>query len=332
MRLENLGQEVATCIQKGSVLLVSDEHVAPLYLNTAKFSLEDAGFEVHPYVVAAGENSKSPKTYFELLNFMASVPLTRTDCVVALGGGIVGDLAGFAAATYLRGIPVIQVPTSLLAMVDSSVGGKTAINLPAGKNLVGAFHLPALVFLDMDVLKTLPQEYFKDGMGEVIKYGLLYDADLFERLQTPDWTKTHLEEVVHRCIEIKEVFVKEDVFDKGERQKLNLGHTIGHAIERATDFEISHGCAVAIGLLEIAKVAAKHGLCELSVATQTESILKAYGFSLDLPKSMQNLCKIMLADKKRKGNVMDLVMPTAIGSCILKRIPTNELESFLCKE
>lgn len=331
MQLEQLGTLVAEKIEGRSVVIVTDENVGPLYLSTAKASLENAGFSVYPFTVRAGEESKSAAVYIELLNFMASIPLTRTDCAVALGGGVVGDLTGFAAATYLRGIPVIQVPTSLLAMVDSSVGGKTAINLPAGKNLAGAFHMPTLVLWDVSLLKTLPAAYYKDGMGEVIKYGILYDAELFEKLKNPQWTNEHLEEIVKRCVEIKEAFVKADAFDRGERQKLNLGHTIGHAIERATDFGVSHGCAVAMGMLKIAEVSAQNGWCTPQVANEIREILEAYDFSVKIEPDMHTLCAIMMSDKKRKGDDIDLVIPERIGSCTLKRVSAKELENLLCE-
>lgn len=331
MQLENLGALVAEKIEGRSAVLVTDENVGPLYLNRAKASLKSAGFSVYPFTVHAGEESKSAAVYLELLNFMASIPLTRTDCAVALGGGVVGDLTGFAAATYLRGIPIIQVPTSLLAMVDSSVGGKTAINLPAGKNLAGAFHMPTLVLWDVSLLETLPKSCFKDGMGEVIKYGILYDKKFFDQLKNPQWTKAHLEEIVKRCVEIKEAFVKADTFDRGERQKLNLGHTIGHAIERATDFGVSHGCAVAVGMLKIAEVSAQNGWCTVETANEIREILEAYGFSLKIESDMHTLCAIMMSDKKRKGDNIDLVIPERIGSCVLKRVSAKELENLLCE-
>lgn len=331
MRLEDLGAQTAQVIEGRTTLLVTDEHVAALYLERAKASLEEAGFSVHTFVVAPGETSKSMETYFALLNHMAEIPLTRTDCAVALGGGVVGDLTGFAAATYLRGIPVIQVPTSLLSMVDSAVGGKTAINLPAGKNLVGAFHMPALVLWDITLLHTLPDAYFKDGMGEVIKYGVLSDAKLFNDLKNPAWAKENLEALVARCVEIKKSFVEQDQFDRGERQKLNLGHTLGHAIERASDFTISHGCAVATGMFLLAKAAAKKGWCKREVVKELEEILKAYDFSLETAYDIPTLCAIMRADKKRKGDTIDLVIPERIGSCTLKRVSLKELEEVLCE-
>ncbi len=331
MKLEDLGASAAKVITGRTALVVTDEHVGALYLERAKVSLEKAGFSVFTFTIKPGEASKNAENYLALLNHMAEIPLTRTDCAVALGGGVVGDLTGFAAATYLRRIPVIQVPTSLLAMVDSAVGGKTAINLEAGKNLAGAFHMPALVLWDVSLLDTLPEAQFQDGMGEIIKYGVLSDAELFGNLKNPAWTKENLEFLVKRCVEIKESFVEQDRFDRGERQKLNLGHTIGHAIERASDFTVSHGCAVALGMLKIAEVATKNGWCEADVAPELREILNVYGFSTQMPWDMPTLCAIMRADKKRKGDEIDLVIPERIGSCVLKRLHLKELEQILCE-
>jgi len=244
--LPMLGEQIASVCKPQTVAIISDSTVWPLYGETAAKSIENAGFTVISFVFPAGEASKNGETYLQALNFLAEAKVTRTDCIVALGGGVVGDLAGFTAATYLRGVSYIQVPTTLLAAVDSSVGGKTAIDLPAGKNLCGAFYQPRLVLCDTDTLSTLPQDIFRDGCAEVIKYGILYDPVLFGHLE-----KTGLnfdrEAVITRCVELKRDVVAEDEFDTGARMKLNLGHTIGHGVEARSNFSLSHGKSVSIG-------------------------------------------------------------------------------------
>lgn len=294
-------------------------------------SLAGVGFDVKSYVVPAGEESKSGQTYLELLNFLAEVPLTRADALVALGGGVVGDLTGFAAATYLRGIKVIQVPTTLLAAVDSSVGGKTAINLPAGKNLAGAFHQPALVWQDASLLASLPEAVWQDGMAEVIKYGVIADLALFELLQDKEAVRNRMEGVIQRCVAIKKKFVEEDELDTGVRQLLNFGHTLGHAIEKATDFEISHGRAVAKGMAMMAEISERQGWCSKETKEQIIALLDLYEFDLTVAQSSKVLYDICKADKKRKGNAIDIVVPEEIGKCRLQRLTIEELGRILCE-
>ena len=254
--LPSLGTEVRALCKASKAVIVSDSNVFPLHGGAAVKSLEDAGFEVDDFVIPAGEESKNGQVYLELVNFLAEKQLTRSDCLIALGGGVVGDLTGFAAATYLRGIAYIQVPTTLLAAVDSSVGGKTAIDLPAGKNLCGAFCQPRLVLCDTDTLNTPPEDIFRDGRAEVIKYGVLYDEALFAHL-TEKGLAFHREDVIARCVELKRDVVMEDEFDTGTRMKLNLGHTVGHGVEAQSHFSVSHGKAVAIGMAIVARSAAK---------------------------------------------------------------------------
>ena len=253
--LSQIGIEAAALGKASKVCIVSDSNVFPLYGQKVTERLQEAGFTVGSYVFPAGEQHKNAETFLSLLNELASMQLTRTDLIVALGGGVVGDLAGFAAACYLRGIRFIQVPTTLLAAVDSSVGGKTAIDLAAGKNLAGAFWQPSLVLCDTDTLNTLPQEIFRDGCAEVIKYAILYDPALFKELMLSalDFDR---ESVIARCVEWKRDVVMEDEFDTGSRMKLNLGHTIGHGVEARSEFAISHGQGVSIGMAIVAFVLA----------------------------------------------------------------------------
>lgn len=329
MRIDDAGSLTSQVRGAGSVMIVTEENVAPLYLDRVRESYMKAGFRTAEFITAPGEGSKSGEVYLSLLNKMAAEKFTRTDCVAALGGGVIGDLAGFAAATYLRGIDVIQIPTTLLAMVDSSVGGKTAINLPEGKNLAGAFHQPVLVCTDPATLDTLSEDIFRDGMAEVIKYGVIADADLFHDLCDPQKTRENIGNVIERCVAIKRRFVEEDEFDRGVRQLLNFGHTIGHAIEKASGYKISHGSAVAKGMAAMAEIAARMGWCSRECADAVTDILNVYAFDLknEIPKEI--LYGIIESDKKRKGGVIDIVVPEHIGSCRLQRISVEELGDIL---
>ena len=329
MQLDSIGPAVREIVQGGSLMVVTDENVAPLYLNRCIQSLQNEGFDVYSFVIPPGEESKSGEMYLRLVNELASIPLTRADAMVALGGGVVGDLTGFAAATFLRGIKVIQVPTTLLAAVDSSVGGKTAINLPAGKNLAGAFHQPALIWCDSALLKTLPAEIYQDGMAEVIKYGVIADAALFGLLGDKDFSQSHADEMIQRCVSIKRKFVEEDEHDTGVRQLLNFGHTIGHAVEIASGFSISHGLAVAKGMAFMAELSAKQGWCSEETKVRILNLLHLYEFDLTVNFEKEVLYDIMCKDKKRKGNFLDVVVVESIGTCRLQRMTTEELYTLL---
>ena len=320
--LPKLGAYVQTLGKARKVCIVSDSNVFPLYGAAARDSLTVAGLETKEFVFPAGEGSKSGITYLSLLNFLAEQKLTRSDLIVALGGGVVGDLAGFAAATYLRGIRFIQVPTTLLAAVDSSVGGKTAIDLPAGKNLAGAFCQPSLVLCDTDTLNTLPGDIFRDGCAEVIKYGVLYDPALFEALSKigPGFDR---ESVIARCVELKRDVVAEDEFDTGARMKLNLGHTVGHGIEACSNYSISHGKAVAAGMAIVARA---------SQCPDTEAILtclERFGLPTGASYSAADLTDCALSDKKRTGETVNLIIPRAIGHCDIVPTPVEHLKSFI---
>ena len=329
MQQLDFGGEVRKTVSGDTIVVVTDENVKPLYLDRYMQNLQSVGFDVYSFTIAPGEESKSGEVYLELLNYLAEIPLTRADALVALGGGVVGDLTGFAAATYLRGIKVIQVPTTVLAVVDSSIGGKTAINLPAGKNLAGAFHQPALIWRDVTMFESLPADTYLNGMAEVIKYGVLADADLWSLLLNYANVQNNMPEIIDRCVSIKNRIVAEDEFDTGTRQLLNFGHTIGHAIERASDFAVSHGFAVAKGMAAIADISARQGWCSRECAQEIIQLLENYGFDLSIDYSMDELYNIMLSDKKRKGGVIDLVVPERIGKCVLKRLTTEELKGIL---
>lgn len=324
--LSSIGSHIPKKVK--SVVIISDSNVWPLYGKTVTQSIETAGFQVNNFVFPAGESSKNGQTYMEILNFLAETKLTRSDLLIALGGGVVGDMTGFVAATYLRGISFIQVPTTLLAMVDSSVGGKTAIDLPAGKNLVGAFYQPDLVVCDISVLQTLPSEIFRDGCAEVIKYGILYDPNLFAHLEEKanDFDR---QEVIQRCIELKRDVVHEDEFDTGARQKLNLGHTIGHGIEKFSNFEVSHGQAVAAGVAIISKAAAANEICSDELYKRVASLLTQFDLPTTTKFTAKELFTGALSDKKRSGDTVNLIVPKDIGNCQILATAVDELENFI---
>ena len=326
--LPQLGSKARELTKAKKAAIISETNVWPLYGKTAEKSLLDAGFEVIHFVFPAGEESKSCETYLSVLNFLAENQITRTDLIVALGGGVVGDLAGFTAATYLRGIPFIQVPTTLLAAVDSSVGGKTAIDLPAGKNLCGAFYQPRLVLCDIDTLNTLPNEIFRDGCAEVIKYGILYDPTLFAHLQEKGLNFDR-EAVITRCVELKRDVVAEDEFDTGARMKLNLGHTIGHGIEAHSHFEISHGSAVGTGIAIVTKAADAYGICSAETRNTILEVLETFGLPLGCTYSAEELYTSALSDKKRSGGTVNLIIPERIGFCRIAPTPVAEIQSFI---
>ena len=326
--LSHLGEETAKVCKVGTAAIISDTTVWPLYGDTAKNSLEDAGFQVVNYVFPAGESSKNGNVYLDILNFLAENHIPRSDCIIALGGGVVGDMAGFVAATYLRGIPYIQVPTTLLAAVDSSVGGKTAIDLPSGKNLAGAFYQPRLVLCDIDTLNTLPEDTFRDGCAEVIKYGILYDPALFAHLEEKGLAFDR-EGVIARCVELKRDVVMEDEFDTGARMRLNLGHTIGHGVEANSNFTVSHGKAVAIGMAIVSRSAAKQNICNAETKDRIISILNVFGLPVTTDCSADNIYTSALSDKKRMGGKVNLIVPERIGYCRIQSTEVESLKSFI---
>ena len=320
--LSGLPEEIRALGKAEKICLVSDSNVFPLYGSGCVALLEQAGFLVNTFVFPAGEASKTGETWLKLLNHLAEAQLTRTDLIVALGGGVVGDLAGFAAATYLRGIRYVQIPTTVLAAVDSSVGGKTAIDLASGKNLAGAFYQPSLVLIDTDTLKTLPEDIFQDGCAEVVKYGILYDPALFAYLEEtgPDFDREH---VIQRCVELKAAVVAQDERDTGPRQKLNLGHSIGHSVEANSHFGISHGKAVAIGMAIVSR--ASH----CPDKDRILSLLDRFGLPSTTEYTADDLCHYTLSDKKRAGGTVNLILPNAIGDCAIVPTPVEKLKSFI---
>lgn len=326
--IERIGEETAKLIRPCKAVIVSDEKVFPLYGETVTRSLECAGFEVLHFIHKNGENAKSLSVYSALQSFLCDHHTSRSDALFALGGGVTGDLAGFAAATYQRGIAFVQIPTTLLASVDSSVGGKTAVNLPSAKNQIGCFYQPKAVFCDPEVLRTLSAGDYRCGCAEVIKYGVLGSAELFEALENAD-IRTQEEYVISHCVKMKRDIVKVDELDNGVRRTLNLGHTIGHAVEKCSDFGISHGDAVAIGLAAVIRGAAKRGICTEHDRDRVIALLKRYDLPTELCFPHDALLEACRADKKISGGKIHLIVPECIGKCRIIPMEIEEIQGWL---
>ncbi len=331
--LDELGERLRLVAQPDRVFVVTDATVGALYLDRALASLERAGFDTGALAVEAGETHKNLATYGRILDALAAAQLTRSSLVIALGGGVVGDMAGFAAATYMRGVPVVQVPTTLLAMVDSSVGGKTAIDLSCGKNLVGAFLQPTLVLADVACLETLEDAVFSDGIGEVVKHAVLADQELFESLcERPlakDGGRDHLVRVIARNVAIKRDVVTADERERGLRQTLNLGHTVGHAIEAASGYQLGHGHCVAAGLCCVARATERLGWSEPGVARRIEACVSAQGLPTDTTLPTGALFDQVTHDKKRHGGTVTVVVPSRIGQSELRTVSLDEMRELI---
>lgn len=320
--------------------IVTDRNVAPLYgTEDGELwrSLTDAGFELYRFVFEGGEKTKTLDTLADILNFLADNRFTRSDMLVALGGGIVGDVTGFAAASYLRGVEFIQIPTTLLATVDSSVGGKTGVNLNAGKNLAGAFWQPSLVMFDPNVLRTLSYDTTLDGIAEAVKSGFIGDRSIADDISAhvpadksfSEDDIDFLTQLAAKAVEVKRAVVEEDERESGRRQLLNFGHTIAHAIEKCSDYSISHGHAVAIGMTIVSAAVDTLGWTEEKCTDRLLRILDQFRFPLQCPYSPEELTAAALQDKKIRGDRITLVIPENQGSCTLKTIPTDKLQQFI---
>ena len=327
----SLGEEMQRLGMGGRCVVVSGENVFPLYGQTALTSLRKAGFQPDAVVFPAGENTKSLACYGELMNDLTDRQFSRSDCLVALGGGVTGDLTGFAAATYQRGIRFVQVPTTLLSAVDSSVGGKTAVNLPAAKNQVGAFYQPQLVLCDTDTISTLPERELRAGMAEVIKDAVIGDPDLFDLLQHTEPARLFdaLPEIIEACGRLKAEIVEEDERDVGRRRLLNLGHSFGHAIEQRSGYTLLHGEAVAIGTAMACRAAVSTGMLDPVSFDAILSLLRHFGLPTETEYGAEELFSIMMLDKKIADGKMNLVLPRSIGWCEIVPVSKDELSQLL---
>lgn len=322
--LKDAGELIEKAVGKCKAAIISDDIVYPLYGETLESSLKSAGFEICKFVLKNGEGSKNLKNYCEILEFLAISDLCRSDIVIALGGGVPGDIAGYAAATYMRGIKFIQIPTTFLAAIDSSVGGKTAVDLKGGKNLAGAFHQPSLVICDINTLSTLPENVFSDGTAEAIKYGVIADEALFSELSSGHF-KDNIEDIIAKCVNIKAQVVNRDEHDTGDRQLLNFGHTIGHAIEKCSNFSITHGQAVAIGMRMIAKAADTLGLSDGGCEEKIKIALQNNNLPLSCSYNEEQLSHAAFSDKKRDKDTINFIIPEKIGHCFIKKIPCEDI-------
>ncbi len=328
--LGQIGPLAAELFKPGSrAVVVCDSNVRPLYAETAAASLRGAGFTAGIFEFLAGEASKRLSVIEAMYASFAKNGLTRSDFVVALGGGVTGDMAGFAAATWLRGIKFIQIPTTLLSQIDSSIGGKTGVDLPQGKNLVGAFHQPSLVLIDPDTLSTLPARYFSDGMGEAVKHGCIKSRELFDLIKETD-VRGNLETMILKNLEIKRSAVEQDEFDNGERMLLNFGHTFGHALEKLHGYTgLSHGEAVGIGMVMMAKCGEKVGLTQPGTADEIASVLKKYGLPVWDNADPAEIAETAMLDKKARGGTISLVMLRSIGDSFLYKVDRAQLDALM---
>ena len=328
--LDYCGAIAGALLKPCRIAVITDTVVETLYLARASESLAGAGFGVSHFAFPAGERSKSMGTLTRILEFLAGEKFTRTDCLVALGGGVAGDIAGFAAGCYLRGIRYLQLPTTLLAAVDSSVGGKTAVNLEAGKNLAGLFLQPEAVICDTGCFASLPPRILADGAAEAVKTGILAGEELFSLFESgAGGVKDKLPEIVARCVAYKGRIVEADELESGPRRLLNLGHTVGHAIEKLSGYGISHGHAVAAGVAVIARAAVRLGRCSAACAARIEKTLLENSLPVTTTFNAAGLAAAALADKKRAGEEITLVLPREIGDCILWKIAVKELQGII---
>lgn len=325
--LSECGKHIKNAFPKSKAVIISDENVYPLYGGSVLESLRLAGVEAETIVLSAGEKTKSHDVLIKVYDELVKMGIQKSDVIVALGGGVIGDLSGFAAATYLRGIGFVQIPTTLLAQVDSSVGGKVAVNLDTGKNLVGAFYHPALVVIDTNVLSTLNDEDYAGGMAEAIKTGAIKDALLFELIEqnsSREASTKVIDKIVLRCCEIKADVVRQDELDNGIRMILNFGHTLAHAIEKAPQNIFTHGQAVAIGMVSAARLGESMGITKEGTANRIEDLVKAFNLPYETGADKDILIEIMKRDKKIREGALNLILLTKIGDAIIHKISINK--------
>jgi len=332
--IENIGEEIKKIYGNKKIAIITDENVDSFYGDKVQKKLESNDFVVKKLVLKPGEKSKSIEVLLQVYDELLGFGITRGDLIIALGGGVIGDLTGFAASTLLRGIPFVQIPTSLLAQIDSSIGGKVAVDLPRGKNLVGSFYHPEAVFIDPDMLVTLDKRFLYDGMAEVIKYGCIKDAELFNKLlsyKNEEELLFNMEDTIYKCCSIKKEIVERDEKDNGDRMLLNFGHTIGHAIEKYFNYEkYTHGEAVALGMYAITKRSEEMGITLEGSAELIKKILNKYNlkYEIKLEDSEEILNSIAL-DKKSKGEFLNIILIKEIGESFIHKIRKEEVKSFI---
>lgn len=332
--IDEIGQEIRNIYKGKKLAIVTDTNVDGFYGEKVSKAISKEGFEVFKIVVNAGEESKSFDTLIQVYNKLLDFKINRGDIIVALGGGVIGDMAGFAASTFLRGIPFIQVPTTLLAQVDSSVGGKVAVDLPRGKNLVGSFYQPKAVFIDPELLGTLNEKFFNDGMGEVIKYGAIKDKELFDNLMSYESKEELLKEIdkiIFTCCSIKAAIVEADEKDTGDRMLLNFGHTIGHAVEQFFRYtKYSHGEAVAMGMYAITKLGEALAMTESGASEAVKAVLIKYNLPWTLPEiKSEDIIETIGHDKKNIGDSMNFILIESIGKSFIQKIDKAQVKTFL---
>ncbi len=332
--MNNIGEEISKIYDGDKIALITDKNVDKFYGDIVEKSLKNRNFKVLKVVLNPGEGSKSIESLVGLYNELLDFKLNRGNLIIALGGGVIGDLVGFCAATLLRGIPFVQVPTSLLAQIDSSIGGKVAVDLPRGKNLIGNFYHPRAVYIDPRALKTLEKRYVSDGLGEAIKYGLIKDKELFEKFECMESYEAlfeDIEDIIYRCCSIKKQVVEQDEKDNGERMILNFGHTIGHSIEKLQNYEgASHGEAVAIGMYSIALKCEELNICKVGVAHRIKKLLDKFNLPYSLKgESRENIIDVISVDKKTRGNLINLILIKDIGQVFIYKANHEELGKFI---
>jgi len=312
------------------ICVITDSNVAGYYLDALKQKLSGLNIPVFSHIIPAGEEYKNLDTISRIYDTLSNHQFGRDDMIIALGGGVTGDIAGFAAATFLRGIKhLVQIPTTLLAQVDSSVGGKTGVDLPQGKNLVGAFRQPDLVLIDPEVLNTLPENVFKAGMAEVIKYGCISDPEILDMVAKDDY-KNRIIELIERCVRIKIKVVEEDETEEGLRRILNFGHTIGHSVEKLGNFtELSHGEAVSIGMAAAVKMGTSIGITKDDCYGRLAAILQAFSLPMEITHSVDEVYGALLSDKKKQGDSIHFVLIEDFGETVIKKIPVVELKQIM---
>lgn len=323
--IDNVAGLCLDVFSPSKVHIVTDTNVAPLYLENIE---KQFSIPVTHSILPAGEEYKRLETINTIYTDLINADITRKDLIIALGGGVIGDMTGFAAATFLRGVSLCQIPTTLLAQVDSSVGGKTAVDMPQGKNLVGAFYQPRLVLIDPYVLKSLPEHIFIDGMAEVVKYGCIQNADILDMVSKPDY-KDNISNIIYECVKIKQDVVEVDEHDTGLRMILNFGHTIGHAIEKLGDYtKFSHGNAVSMGMIAAMKLSDAIGN-DNSLTAYLSGILNSIGLPTSLPYEKEDIFNALLSDKKKMGDTMNFILVRTMGKAEIEKIEIDRLHKLI---